>query len=403
LDADTGFSIAASKPAFWVDQDDSWDEAAIPQRQWVALRYLMLRKVSLLIGSPAAGKSLLALQWGIGLALNQPLGDFKPIALPGHQSRRRRVLVLNAEDDADEQRRRIAALIRPFGRNPADLDGHLTRVGPEEVGWLFERDAITGEVMPTKGLEDLKTIMRERSVDVIILDPLAELLSGIDENSNGDINSVLAKLRSLAIDENIAVLVVHHTRKGVAVPGSLEAARGASSLGGSVRVALTLTGMTEDEATAAGIPTENRKYYSRLDDAKQSYTQMSDAIWFEKQSIVLANGDTAPMLSPWAVPKDMITPEIKLKVENGIAKGIAGEPWSPTFSNKPRSVRNLMIESGVTTGEGQKKLLGELLEAGFEKVKFQAAGGRPELGIRSPDGKPSSVRWRDNEASDEIK
>jgi hypothetical protein len=42
------------------------------------------------------------------------------------ENTRRRVLIINAEDDANEQRRRIAALIRQFNAKPRDLEAsHL--------------------------------------------------------------------------------------------------------------------------------------------------------------------------------------------------------------------------------------------------------------------------------------
>jgi AAA domain len=384
---------APSEPTFLVNRDDTWDEAKIPQRQWIALRYLMVGKVALLIGTPAAGKSLVALQWGISLALNLPLGDFKPIALPGQPSRPRNVLILNAEDDDDEQRRRISALIRPFNRKPSDMGGRLIRLSPKKVATLFCVND-DNEIIGAEGLDHIRAVVREEKIDVLILDPLAELMSGIDENDNGAIASVMAELRSLAIEENIAILVVHHTRKGTAPPGSLETARGASSLGGSVRVALTLAGMSEDEAKAAGVGPDTRKHYSRLDDAKQSYTAMSDAIWFEKTGILLENGDSAPLLSPWAPPKDVITTEIRAAVEAGVAQGINSEPWSPSFSPKyERSIGHLMIRCGVTTGKGQKDLLDDLLSSGFEKLKFKGKDRHQGTGLRSPAGEPSSVSW----------
>jgi hypothetical protein len=384
----------AAGATFWKNRDDTWDEAKIPMRRWIAQRYLMVGKVSLLVGTPAAGKSLLALQWGIALCLDAPLGDFKPTPLPGEQARCRRVLILNAEDDDEEQKRRISALIRPFGRKPADLDGNLIRIGPQEVATLFERNE-DGDIVDAQGMKDLRNIIREDLVDVVILDPLAELMTGVDENSNGDINTVMARLRSLAIEENVAILVVHHTRKGNAAPGSLETARGASSLGGSVRVALTLSTMTEEEASKAGISLDSRKHYSRLDDAKQSYTSMGDAAWFEKQGILLANGDSAPMLSPWALPKDIITPEIRVAIEAGIARGINGEPWSPRLTVHARSVKHLMIQHGVTTGAGQKALLANLLQDGFEDAVFKDRGAsrHKQHGLRTPRGEPSSVAW----------
>jgi hypothetical protein len=398
LDASPGYSMAAG-PAFWVDGFDDWHEKDIPRRPWIVPGYLMRGTLTIVVGSPAAGKSLLALLWSTSLSLGLPVGKFRP--LPGLENTRRRVLIINAEDDANEQRRRIAALIRQFNAKPRDLEGWLTRAGPEKVASLFERDAQTGKIVPTAAMSDLRVLIREGEAEVVVLDPLVELTTGIDENSNTDLKQVLAELRALAQQEKVAILLVHHLRKGTATPGDLESARGASSIVGAVRAGMTLVGMTEDEANAMGITAQNRRHYVRLDDGKQSYAALGDAEWFERIGIELANGDWAPTLMPWQPPHDVVTPEIRSAVESGIARGSLDGPWSPTFSSRPRSVSNLMTSCGVTTKDGQKRLLTELCADGFAiDVKYHSKGRKDELGIRSPSGKPDNVRWLDGASSE---
>ena len=98
---------------------------------------------------------------------------------------------------------------------------------------------------------------------------------------------VFALLRGLAEDCEIAVLVVHHTRRASPFPATWNQ-RGAERSGGSIRIGLTLTVMSETEAADLGIPKETRKHYVRLDNAKQSYGPPSDgALWFHRYSVIL--------------------------------------------------------------------------------------------------------------------
>jgi RecA-family ATPase len=91
-------------------------------------------------------------------------------------------------------------------------------------------------------MDRLKTLIEERHPAVLVVDPLAEL-HACEENDNNALRAVIAAFRELAVKYSIAVLVLHHTRKGSgASPGDPDAARGASAIIGAVRIALTLTG-----------------------------------------------------------------------------------------------------------------------------------------------------------------
>ena len=386
-----GYSTKNNGPFFWVDSDDDWNEADIPPRPWIVPGFLMRGVLTLVIGAPVVGKSVLGLLWATVLALGEDHGRFKTEGVE------RRVVVLNAEDPLDEQRRRMSALLRQYNKRPADLRGRLVRIGPTKIATLFLKDE-AGEILETDAFVELKTIIETSGAEVVILDPLVELTVGVDENSNSDMSQVAAKLRTLAVDTKTAIVVIHHARKGTVTPGDLDASRGASAVGGAVRGGFTLTGMTEEDATALGINPEHRSHYIRLDDAKPSYTPAASATWYERLNIDLANGDGAPTLLPWKIPEDRVTPEIRTAIEAGIARGIGGEPWSHTLSTKERSVKHLMVQHNVTTGEGQKKLLAELLAAGFEKDEFTNLNRQKAVGLRSPDGRPAGVKWKDDEA-----
>jgi RecA-family ATPase len=376
-DADKPSFSTATSPFWRFDDSCNWVERDLPQRQWIVPQYLMKRKVTGLIGAPEAGKSSLALKYGIHLVLDVPFGDFIPVPLPGEQRRSRRVGILNAEDDGEEQQRRISSMIRDTGRAVSDLGDNLIRIGPGgATAGLFTAAPDTGEVCTTQAFEDLKVFIGTRSLDVLILDPLVELMNGLDENSNAIMGQVFAKLRGLAEECEVAILVVHHTRKGVAVPGNLEAARGAGALGGSIRIGLTLTVMSEAEATELGLPKETRKHYVRLDNAKQSYGPPSDAaLWFQRYSILLDNGDSSPALEPWSPPKaqamslDELEP-IAAAIKVGFQDDI---PWSPKMGTEERSVRHVLTTHGIVGAKAQSEVMEALkTQCGMVQAEYQS-------------------------------
>lgn len=374
-DSPVSFSPAAS-PYWRINDGCDWIERDLPQRQWIVPQYLMKRKVTGLIGAPEAGKSGLALKWAISLALDLPFGDFVPLPLPGDMPRPRRVLILNAEDDEEEQQRRISSMIRETGCPISALAGNLIRVGPDKAAAkLFQPAPDNGEVCITTAFEDLRDYISKHDVDVLILDPLIELMGGLDENSNSVMGQVFAQLRGLAEECDIAVLVVHHTKKGIAVPGNLEAARGGSALGGSIRIGLTLTVMREEEAAELGVPKEKRKHYVRLDNAKQSYGPPSDAApWFHRYSVFLDNGDSSPALEPWSPPKAVALSLEQLgpladAIKAGFQEGI---PWSPKAGTDERSVRHVLVANGINGTKAQSQAVEALkTEYGMVQAEYQ--------------------------------
>ncbi|MGH7091934.1 MAG: AAA family ATPase, partial [Stellaceae bacterium] len=195
-----------SPAALWLD-DDEWDEADIPCRPWLAPGFALRGAVSLLVGAPSAMKSSLMLGWAAAVALKHGYGRFQPAGSGG-------VIVYNIEDDKNEQRRRLSAVLRQFNATPRDVKGQLIRIGPSNIGTLFVRDAATGKITATAAMDELRTLIAERAPAMLIADPLAELHTA-EENDNQALRAVIAEFRALAVEFQIAVILIHHTRKGI--------------------------------------------------------------------------------------------------------------------------------------------------------------------------------------------
>jgi hypothetical protein len=282
-----------AKPAIWIDAEE-WTEDAIPKRPWLAPGYLMRGAVSALSGQGSGGKSSLVVCWTIALATGQAVGEFRPTGAM-------RVVNYNVEDDELEQRRRYSAALRASGRTPADVAGQVIRCGPESIGTLFERHPDTGHITPTAAMEALEALCRESGADVLVCDPLAELHNA-EENDNTAMRAVVAAFRGLAKRLNIAVLLLHHDRKGNNAPGDMDRLRGASAITGAVRVLLTLTSMSEADAERFGIPPEHRRRHFRIDGAKSNYAIAQEAEWWRLAGYPLANGEEVAACLPWAPP-----------------------------------------------------------------------------------------------------
>ena len=277
----------------WVDMDE-WTPGAIPKRPWVVPGYFMRGAVSILSGQGAGGKSSLIVCWTVAGGTGATVGDFKP-AEP---------LIMvnyNVEDELDEQRRRYSAALTAANSDPAAIRNRVIRCGPHDVGTLFERDNNTGRVLPTLAMAALEKLITDSGADVLICDPLAELHNA-EENDNTAMRAVVAAFRSMAKRLNIAVMVLHHDRKGNNTPGDMDRMRGASAVSGAVRVALTLSTMSQEEADKFGIAPEDRRRHFRVDGAKSNYAPAQDAEWWRLDGIEIANGETVAACRPWTPP-----------------------------------------------------------------------------------------------------
>jgi hypothetical protein len=279
--------------ALWRDLG-AWDPQGIPQRPWVVPGYLMRGAVTALSGQGAGGKSSLVVAWTISLATGDGLGPFEPLK-PAI------VVNYNTEDDREEQQRRYSAALISAGKAVSEVMPRIVRCGPNNVGTLFERNPDTGRIGETGALRELERICLEARADVLVCDPLAELHNA-EENDNTAMRAVIAAFRSLAKRLNIAVLILHHDRKGSGAPGDMDRIRGASAISGALRVILTLTTMSPEEADKLGVPPDERRRHFRLDGAKSNYAPTTEAEWWRLSPYEIGNGDQVAAVHPWTPP-----------------------------------------------------------------------------------------------------
>jgi hypothetical protein len=163
------------------------------QHQWLVDQLWARSGVGIIGGAPKCCKSWLALDLALSVAGASPcLGRF-PVTRSGG------VLLYMAEDSPSVIKARIAGLCRHRGLDLAALP--IDVITAPTIRLDLERDQ-----------RRLVHTIRKLGPRLLLLDPFVRL-HRIDENNAGDVSALLAFLRALQREYDLAVIVVHHARK----------------------------------------------------------------------------------------------------------------------------------------------------------------------------------------------
>ncbi len=181
--------------AAWVDH---LSRAAPRAVNWLWPGRVPVGKVTLLIGDPGRGKSLLALD----MAARVSRGAAWPDAAAG-SAPLGRTLILSAEDDTwDTIRPRLDAL----GGDPARVSA--IRAVDRESGHGLEPLSLARDMVV------LDAVVRKWSdTRLVILDPVSAYLGGGESNNNADIHHTLAPVQAMAEARGVAVVAITHLTK----------------------------------------------------------------------------------------------------------------------------------------------------------------------------------------------
>ena len=178
------------------------------ERRWLIDELWGDEAVGIVGGEPKCCKSFLALDMAVAVAGGVPCLRRFPTAHPG------RVLLFAAEDAPHIVRQRLAGIAAAAGRDLADLDIHVITAPSVRLDVERDRDALAETIA---ALEP----------KLLVLDPFVRL-HRIDENLAGEVAPLLAYLRELQRRHHLAVVLVHHARKGGAKMRAGQALRGSS-------------------------------------------------------------------------------------------------------------------------------------------------------------------------------
>ncbi len=367
----------------------------LPPRPWLVRGLLMAGYVTMIIGAPDQGKSLLAIMWAVCVASGRGWGDFRPEGSG-------KVMLCLAEEDWLEQDRRFYAACDATGAPETAVTDNVVRFAIRRNQPLFTLDPDTREVVPTQAWEKVVELVETERPTLLVFDPMAEF-HACEENQNAQMKAVVAHLRDIARANKLAAVLIHHTKKGEHEPGDLEASRGASAIGAAARFAVEVTTMTTAEAKRFGLPEERRRFFFRVDNARAAYAPPAEhAEWFEKSGFEIGPAkDSTPALVPWTAPKAVPPSDAVLdRLVDGIATGYIDPdtnelmPWSPQLGGpSARSVHVLLTREGLDPPSMRLALKLLRDDRGVEEVPFRDPHRHLRKGLRTADGKPAGVSW----------
>ena len=249
-----------------------------------------------------AGKGMVA----VGIALSFITGQK---LLGEYVWRTGNVVILTYEDDQEEWRRRIAAacilhhldhkavlrgihfLVRPSGRRV---------VLAECTG----RDATV--IFPDH--DRIVALLRQFNTALFIIDPFNNAHTLADGNNNSLVATVAHEISTIARDADVAVLLLHHLRKGAV--GNVDDLMGAVALRANFRACRIMQVATPDMAEQLGIQPDEAWRYLRVAGSKENHAPPLDrSMWFHKASVPLNNpagiytmGDEIGAIEKWEPP-----------------------------------------------------------------------------------------------------
>jgi AAA domain len=363
------------------------DYGPIPPRRWLLGTNFCIGFLSGLTGAGAAGKTAIRLLQCIALALGR--GD-----LTGeHVFKRTKVLIVCLEDDEDEVRRRVRAACIYHNITESDLDGWLYYWTPRDLR-LLEVDQ-HGHAEPGELGDALRQIIKQLDIGLVSVDPFVKS-HGAEENDNSLIDRAATLFLQVAHDCGCACDYVHHHRKGIAIAGDPDSARGAGALVNASRLVKTATKMSEKDADQFKVGERDRKLLVRLDDAKLNIAPPAEeAIWFKLVGVDIGNpsedypkGDNVQTVERWYPPPPAagLTKTKVAEIFDELRAGPGdGEFYSPDQRAKERWAGIVIIEeTGKSEAEARRLLRdwiknGVLIEGEYTSPRLRKKRGRVTL------------------------
>ena len=178
------------------------------ESRWLVTGLWSEQAVGIVGGEPKCCKSFLALDLAVAVAAGIPCLRRFTVPQAG------RVLLFAAEDALHIVRRRLEGISAAAGVALADLDIQVITAPTVRLDLDADRRRLA------------ETVARLQP-RLLILDPFVRL-HRIDENASGEVAPLLAYLRELQRRHGVAVLVVHHAKKGGGGVRAGQALRGSS-------------------------------------------------------------------------------------------------------------------------------------------------------------------------------
>ncbi len=192
---------------------------------WILKDWIMAGGINLIAGMPAAGKSFLALDLGIGIASSG-------LAWDNHTVTQGKVLYHFLDGSYRGMRSRVIKMCHARGiQPPSDLVFDFSPLNLK----------VTSEVLA------LRQRIKRLDASVVIFDVMAKFMPGADENSVAEISPMMNTLREIANQTGTTFILIHHLNKGGNSDYSYRV-RGSSDILGSVDTAIVVTNENQHSA-----------------------------------------------------------------------------------------------------------------------------------------------------------
>jgi hypothetical protein len=287
-------------------------------RKW-AVPDLITEGLTILAGRPKTGKSWLALNLGVAVAGGG-------VALGKYQVEKGEVLFLALEDGPRRLKERLAKIV-PFGELPGGL--------------IF---ATVGDFPPLHkgGVEALDSWLKEHpGARLVVIDTLARVKPARKGNQDAydHDTAIVAGLQRLSIEHQVALVVIHHTRKNIG-DDFLEEVSGTFGLTGSADCVAVLArkgrGQMDGVLKLTGRDIEEKELALKFDPHLGLWSLLGEANKYamsqERQDILLTLRKNGPQTPTQIAEKLDKTPGairgllLKMK-EVGEVKPIAGNKY----------------------------------------------------------------------------
>lgn len=169
--------------------------------------------LGLIYGASGSGKSFLAIDMMVAIAQGK--------TWHGHQSRRARIIYIAAEGVVGVKKRFMAQEVSGLV-DLASLGIKIVDVAPN---FLQDDDVALAQAIEASG-----------GADIVVVDTLAQVLPGANENSSEDMGAALARCKRLNEATGAMVILVHHSGKDAS-----KGARGWSGIKGALDVELEVS------------------------------------------------------------------------------------------------------------------------------------------------------------------
>lgn len=315
-------------PVFVATPYEFKNPKTLARREFAFGTHYIRKYVSVTVSPGGIGKTSNSIVEALSMVSGKDLTGIKPSA-------RLRCWLFNAEDPRDEMERRIQAACLHYKLKPDDINGHLfLDTGREQDLVVAIDDKRAGTKIQVPIVEAVIRQILTHKIDVMIVDPFVST-HAVNENDNGAIDKVAKLWAQIADDTNCSIDIVHHLRKIADREATVEDARGAVSLIGAARSVRVLNRMSEEQATAAGVPVQERFSYFNIHQGKANLTKMSTSQdWRRLESVPLGNGTTwkpqdfAGVVTEWKWPgSEEIAEGVTQEQRERIASLLAGQSY----------------------------------------------------------------------------